>query len=406
MTIPDSEPPEALVLLSYAVAPDMGSEPGVGWQFLRAAEAFGAEYDVPVHLICNARSAAKLRGWSQQNRRHLAYEVHELRVPFERFFAGRLERFAYLWWTISARRNVEFIMSRAGHRTVVHQVTFASEVLPVSLPKSIAGCKRVWGPVGSSGSPWVFRIGPQSRSLTFARLTQQLRNRVARWLAHRNVNRADVVLLQSEFVRVGQSSSNTRFQVFPNFIPPDAFSRVRRTPPASKRLQLVCVGQLIHLKRVDLVIRALSETALLNAELTVLGTGPLATEHLELAKTLGVQDRVHFKGEVSREEVAHTLQRSDVLVHMSAREGASGAVAEASTVGLPAVCFEGTGAASTLRYGGGPGIVIPESPAPTVECVAEAIHSATHLAMPPTTTWDPTRLAKLLEDIYMLPPQI
>lgn len=396
--------PDALVLVSYAVAPDMGSEPGVGWQFLQAAEEFGAKHGVPVHLICNARSAEKLRIWSRDNDRPCVRELHEVRVPHEHLFAGKLERIAYLWWTVLARGKVDSILSQAGRRSVVHQVTFASEVLPVSLPKSSFRGTRVWGPVGSSGSPWVFAIGPQTRSLTAARVAQGLRNRVAQWLARPNVRRADVVLLQSEFVRVGQSASSASFRVFPNFVPPEEFSIARITPSTSKRLQLLCVGQLIHLKRVDLAIRALAEAPLLNAELTVLGTGPLAAAHGELAAILGVQARVHFVGEVSRGQVAHALQRSDVLVHMSAREGASGVVAEASILGLPAVCFAGTGAASTLRYGGGAGVVIQKSAAPSVERVAQAIHEAAHLTMPPSHTWNPTRLAKLMEETYMLSP--
>ena len=44
--------------------------------------------------------------------------------------------------------------------------------------------------------------------------------------------------------------------------------------------------------------------------------------------------------------------RTSVLIHPSAREGASSIVGEATAAGLPVVCFAGTGAASVLDTAG------------------------------------------------------
>lgn len=396
-------PPAKLILVSYAVAHDMGSEPGVGWQFLLAAQRYAARHGIPLHLVTNGRSADKIFSWQQANPGQLDADVHVVRVPGETKLQGKFERLAYFVWIALCRRLL-LRLANSADSTVIHQVTFASEVLPVALPRRGADTlRRIWGPVGSTGAAWAFEVGPQSRGLRRVRRMQLGRDWVANAIARRQAGRADTVLLQSEFVRPRFDGGG--HVVFPNFLPPAELLGQHRMPSDAPRMQLVCVGQLIRLKRVDLAIRALAIPVLHKAELTVLGDGPQLAELQDLATAMGVAERVHFEGEVPRTAVVRAMQTCDALVHLSAREGASGAVAEASMVGLPVVCFAGTGAASTLRQGGGGGVEIAAAPLPTIDVVANCIHEASHLSMVPVRNWDITRLDTLIEEIYVVPEQ-
>lgn len=400
MNIETGTPGGQIVLISYAISPHMGSEPGVGWQFLMAAVKLATRTGRHLHVVCNTRSADNLAA-GLTNYPNLT--VHSVEAKVAARLKVHTERLKYLEWIRASRKVVNDLLREHDSIAIVHQVTFASEILPVALPLRCApGVVRIWGPVGSAGEAKAFTVGPQSATLRLARASQILRDYCASRLGRRNLKRADVVLLQSGSVaRLSGPNSELDVRVFPNFVPPESYMSGSFPARGGDNLQLICIGQLITLKRVDLAIRALADENLATATLTIVGAGPQLGYLKRLCHNLGLTDRVTFVGEVSREDAARLLADADVLVHLSAREGASGVVAEAGMLGVPVACFDGTGAATTLRYGQGAGVFIRFLPQkPLVSDIAKAILTAANLVMPPTRVWDPQRLDGLLSRIY------
>lgn len=108
------------------------------------------------------------------------------------------------------------------------------------------------------------------------------------------------------------------------------------TLPGLRRLVTLC--HLIPRKRLDLLIRALAEPAGAGLpELVVLGDGPERPRLEELARERGVRNRVDFRGELSRDEVAREMARGGVFALPSRLEGCPNAVIEALACGLPVV---------------------------------------------------------------------
>jgi len=123
------------------------------------------------------------------------------------------------------------------------------------------------------------------------------------------------------------------------------FGNTRSGEP-DRKLELLFVGGLVPRKACDLALRA-AAPLLRNgvARFTALGDGPERNRLEILAKTLGVENAVHFRGWVSHSEVLNQLRSADVFVFPSVRDFGAGVVFEALACGaVPVVAdFGGPG---------------------------------------------------------------
>jgi colanic acid/amylovoran biosynthesis glycosyltransferase len=123
------------------------------------------------------------------------------------------------------------------------------------------------------------------------------------------------------------------------------FTFVRRDRREGEPLRLVTVAQLVERKGIAHAIRAVAELARsgVDVEYMIVGDGPLGGVLLQLARELGVSDRVRIIGSVSHGAVAAILSRSHVMLAPSViasdgdMEGIPVAIMEAMAGGLPVV---------------------------------------------------------------------
>ncbi|MFC2679879.1 glycosyltransferase family 4 protein [Limosilactobacillus vaginalis] len=97
----------------------------------------------------------------------------------------------------------------------------------------------------------------------------------------------------------------------------------------------ISVGELNKNKNHSLAIKAFAEANIPNSFFVICGEGPLRGNLMELAKNMGVGERVKILG--FREDVLDILQESDVFVFPSYREGLSASLMEAMASGLTCV---------------------------------------------------------------------
>jgi glycosyltransferase involved in cell wall biosynthesis len=96
------------------------------------------------------------------------------------------------------------------------------------------------------------------------------------------------------------------------------------------------VGRLIYYKGFEYVVRAMRDT---NAELLLVGTGPLRPNLEQAARECGVAERVHFLGEVHNQALAPYYFASDAYALPSIARSEAFAIVqlEAMACGLPVV---------------------------------------------------------------------
>ena len=120
------------------------------------------------------------------------------------------------------------------------------------------------------------------------------------------------------------------------------------------------VGRLSKEKGHKHLIRACRFLKNKNWKLILVGDGPLRRELTALAKSLGLEDRVQFVGEV--EDVRPHLNKFDVFVLPSVSEGLSLVVLEAAAAGRVVVATEVGGVPEIIKHKQNGLLVAPRNP--------------------------------------------
>jgi len=118
--------------------------------------------------------------------------------------------------------------------------------------------------------------------------------------------------------------------------------------PGDGPYRIAYVGQLIHRKGVDVLLRALSLIRGLDWQLELIGDGPDLPSLQKMSTELGLEGRVHFAGVSPLSDIPARIAGADVLVVPSRFDGWGMVVNEGLAAGLPVVCSDTCGAQDLL----------------------------------------------------------
>ncbi|MBW4933400.1 glycosyltransferase [Marinobacter sp. F4206] len=204
-----------------------------------------------------------------------------------------------------------------------------------------------------------------------------------KWL----VQKLDLVLgrlRQQAVVAVSTQLEDTLTPIFPgkvhkiyNFVDVESirnqwpkFIRNDAEPP-----RLGIIGRLVPVKRVDIFIRMI---AILNQRGTnctgvVIGTGPLESDLQELARTLGIAEKIEFRGFVN--PAFRELRALDALLMTSDHEGLPLTLLEALSLEIPVIGHRVGGIPEVLDRGACGWLVDEQSPEAYAAVTAMALKS-------------------------------
>ena len=184
--------------------------------------------------------------------------------------------------------------------------------------------------------------------------TKTMKKLLRRWIC-----RANRVVFQTETAKSWYEPylKGAEAAVIPNAINP-VFIRPKFEGEREKTI--VAAGRFAVQKNFPLLIRAFSKVAAKFPEyrLVIYGKGSLLASYQDLAKELGVDDRVEFPGYVP--DMPARLERAGMFVLSSNHEGMPNALMEAMASGLPCVSTDcsGGGARFLIRDGEN-GLLVP-----------------------------------------------
>jgi glycosyltransferase involved in cell wall biosynthesis len=350
-----------IALLAAACHPDLGSEPGTGWSWVRGLAARGQDIELftredpesnrrTLEVFAETCGPGALRLHPVPSHSRLPPLDWLVPVPMRGEWRT-LQR--YFGWLSAVDR-----LARAGALStsdVVHHVTLGSlntGSTLAELPQPV-----LFGPVGGGQ-----RCPAELRSLLGAsRYGELLRD--TGWAARRRVSprfrhtmrRADVVFVTNKDTgRLATRHGARRVElmmadgVWVDTLPPAPPARDLAAPV------LLWVGSLRPRKAPGLAVRAFRHVVdeFPGASLRMLGDGPLRPELERLRSELGLTDRVELAGRVPHAEVLATYAQATLLLFTSVRDSLGGQAVDAWASALPTVSFAHQGIADFAPPGG------------------------------------------------------
>jgi len=329
-----------ILMSAYSCEPGKGSEPGVGWNFVRAV----AKYHEVWVLTRPDEGREVIEAELARNpipNLHFVYFTLPIWGGGWKWRFGAMQLHYYLW-QIQA-----YFVARRLHRQIdfdiAHHVTFVKYSRPSFL--CLLPIPFIWGPVGGGEfaprafwqdfslsnkihetvrmlACWVFESDP------FARLTAQ-RSVLAK--ATTEDTAARVRKMGARNVQVYSESG----------LPREEIARLAQCSVSNDSpVRFASVGRLLHWKGFHLGLRAFAQAKLPDAEYWVFGDGPEKKRLQCLADKLGIAQQVKFWNKLPREETLRKLGECTALVHPSLHDSGGWVCLEAMAAGRPVLCLD------------------------------------------------------------------
>jgi len=330
-----------VLLSAYACEPGKGSEPGVGWNWVRQIARFHE-----VWVITRANNRKPIEKALADNEMPNVHWIYFDLPAWARFWKRGprgVHAYYYLW-----QAGAYFVARRLQQKVcfdLVHHLTFVNYWMPSFL--ALLPVPFVWGPVGGGES------APRSFWPSFSlrgRIHEIMRD-LARALAQLDpfvritARRAAIAFstTQATAARLRALGCRSVHLFSESGLVEDEIRRLGTHPPRQGHpFRLVSIGNVLHLKGFELGLRAFAQFqgSFLHSAYWIIGEGPERKRLERLALELGVSDRVIFWGRLPRDQALEKLCECDVLLHPSLHDSGGWVCLEAMAAGLPVICLD------------------------------------------------------------------
>ncbi|RCJ25514.1 glycosyl transferase family 1 [Nostoc minutum NIES-26] len=328
-----------ILVSAYACRPNMGSEPGVGWNTVRQ---LGKYHKVWVLTREDNRSFIEAE---LTNSQIPGLEFVYVDLPGSQLWKNGLGgvHLHYYLWQIKAYLVARKLHSEIGF-DVAHHVTYVRYSSATFLP--LLPIPFIWGPVGGGESaPKAFWKDFSFRGKVYE---------IVRSVAHRIGERdpfVNLTIKNSTLIRATTEDTAQRLrqmgainvQVFSEsgLSEAEILQLARRAIPNSSPIRFISMARLLHWKGLHLGVQAFAQADLPDdAEYWILGDGPERERLQILAEKLGVANRVKFWGRLSRDETLCKLRECHILLHPSLHDSGGWVCLEAMAAGCPVICLD------------------------------------------------------------------
>lgn len=369
-----------ILINAYAVAPNWGSEQGMGWNWIT---------NIAKYCKCFVITEGEWRKEIEE-----ALEKHPLKNNIKFYYNPVSEeirkmcwnqgdwRFYYYYhqWQKSTLKIAKEIC-KENRIDVIHQLNMVGFREPGLLWK-IKGIPYVWGPVGGMDNITTEFIKEDSiKTKVFYNIKNFINTLQYSYQpsVRKAIKNSDVIISAVRGVDyVVKSKYNKETIIIPETgiksicIPIEEVKR-----KGNKNFELLWVGRFISTKKLDIALQTIAKLKHIgNIKLNIVGFGMNneEAEYRALAKKLGIEDNCVWHGKLANNEVNDLMRKADLFFFTSIMEATSTVVLEAIQNRLPIVCHDTCGFGSIVNDSIGRKIKL-RTPQDSINDFAEVIES-------------------------------
>ncbi|MCM1138934.1 MAG: glycosyltransferase [Muribaculum sp.] len=332
-----------VLINAYAVSPNWGSEPGMGWNWIiniaKHCNVFviteGEWKNEILHAI------GKL---SQKDNIHFYFNPLPDKV---RKMCWNQGDWRFYWYYAKWQKKTLEIARQIiaeNQIDVMHQLNMIGFREPGYLWK-IKDIPLVWGPVGGIANiPTAYLKGAGWKMNLFCRLKNFISDMQFRF--HPRVRAA---VKRSTMIAAMKEVQSAAKRVYGKDIPiineTGTYPSTEDGNPCvrfdNNTLNVLWVGKFDFRKRLDLALKAVAATNNRNIILYICGTGTdeQIEEYRDLSDALNINLQVNWLGKVEHDQIPSLMKSADLLLFTSLSEATSTVVLEAVSAGLPIISF-------------------------------------------------------------------
>ena len=349
-----------ILINAYAVNPNWGSEPGLGWNWVCNLAKYCDIYvitegewrteieTVMEEALCKGIDASGKLTKKQAERLHFYYNPVSDKV---RQICWNQGDWRFYWyyrkWQQSTLKIARQICTQ-NKIDLIHHLNMIGFREPGYLWK-IENIPYVWGPIGGMDMiPINYLIGIPASLLIKSRIKNIISD-----FQRRHSPRVIKAMKKSDTVIAATISSYEFIKKYykNNVILMGETGCSNKTvnnvwKRKSETFDLIWVGRFLYTKMLDLALQIMSNlNDYSNIHLHIYGNGQESdiTRYHKLCDDLSLNNNVHWYGKVSNAEVQKKMNEADILLFTSIMEGTPHVVMEALGNNLPIICFDTCG---------------------------------------------------------------
>lgn len=338
-----------ILINAYACSPDMGSEPGMSWNWCVNL----AKY-CELHIITEGEFRDKIEKalpiLPQGKNMHFYYNPVSDKIRKICWNQGDWRFYKYYkkwqWKTYLIAKDI----CQHTHIDILHQLNMIGFREPGYLWK-IPDIPFIWGPVDAKESfPTAYLEGANLKTKLF----MLLKNTITKWqLQH--AKRVRSAVKRASYVVSASSNSQRAFEKYFHIESPllnETGCYIQEHPIIDKSkkdcFDVLWVGKLDFRKQLSIALRSIAKAKNSHIKLHIVGGGDSTPYQLQ-AKELGIETQCKWYGSISHEEVQKIMQESDIFFFTSVAEGTPHVVLEAIGNNLPVICFNTCGQGDSIN---------------------------------------------------------
>lgn len=339
----------SIIINAYACSPDMGSEPGMAWNWCVNL----AKY-CELYIITEGEFRDKIEAvvptLPQGKDMHFYYNPVSDKVRRMCWNQGDWRFYWYYRkWQLKTLEIAKAIIAK-HNIDVLHQLNMIGFREPGYLWK-IEGIPFVWGPIGGMELvPTAYLHGAGWKTL--------LKNRLKNVINSSQMHHQPRVLKAIKRADMLVAATGEAYNILRNYHHKDNVVLINETgcyasvtPPIltivkKETFDILWVGKFDFRKQLGLALEVMGQLKdFPKIHLHVLGTGSDEenVEYHAIAERLGIGGTVAFHGNVSHSEVLERMGNADLFLFTSISDETSTVILEALGCSLPVVCFDACG---------------------------------------------------------------